>query len=100
MKLCCSHSDPVLVVTGIYMSFALAQSGQIMSSPSVIKPRPTNDVLQLAHMKQSLCQCRSSNEMNRVPPIPIKTEEKNRGLELVKPTNICNYQFARTILYW
>lgn len=54
----------------IYMSFALAHSGQMMSASSVIKPRPTSDVLQLAQMKQSLCQCRSSNEIKRVPPIP------------------------------
>lgn len=57
----------------IYMSFALAHSGQIMSASSVMNPRPTKDVLQLAHEKQSLCQCRSSNEMKRVPPIPWST---------------------------
>lgn len=54
----------------IYISRALAHSGQMMSASSVMKPRPTSDVLQLAQMKQSLCQCRSSNEMKRVPPIP------------------------------
>jgi hypothetical protein len=54
------------------MSFCLAQSGQIMSSASVIKPRPTSEVLQVPHVKQSLCQCRSSNEMNLVPPIPTQ----------------------------
>jgi len=54
----------------IYMSFILAHSGQMMSSPSVMKPRPTSEVLQPAQMKQSLCQCLSSNEMKRVPPMP------------------------------
>lgn len=54
----------------IYISFCFAHSGQITSFSIVKKPRPTKLVLQLAQMKQSLCQCRSSNEMNRVPPIP------------------------------
>lgn len=54
----------------IYISRALAHSGQMMSASSVMKPRPTSDVLHDAQMKQSLCQCRSSNEMKRVPPIP------------------------------
>jgi len=54
----------------LYISFILAHSGQMMSSPSVMKPRPTSEVLQPAQMKQSLCQCLSSNEMKRVPPIP------------------------------
>lgn len=40
------------------------------SSSSLIKPRPTSDVLQSLQTKQSLCQWRSSNEMKRVPPIP------------------------------
>lgn len=65
------------------MSRALAHSGQIISASSVMKPRPTSDALQLAQMKQSLCQCRSSNEMKRVPPIPKKkktnqTKRKNK----------------------
>lgn len=60
---CCFQND-------VYMSFILAQSGQMMSSPSVMKPRPTNEVLQPAQMKQSLCQCLSSKEMKRVPPMP------------------------------
>jgi hypothetical protein len=42
----------------------------MMSSASVMNPRPTRDVLQVAQMKQSLCQWRSSKEMNLVPPIP------------------------------
>lgn len=54
----------------IYESFCLAHSGQMMSGPSVMKPRPTSEVLQQAQMKQSLCQCLSSNDMKRVPPIP------------------------------
>ena len=41
-----------------------------MSEPSVMKPLPTSELLQEAQMKQSLCQCRSSNEINRVPPMP------------------------------
>jgi hypothetical protein len=53
------------------MSFCLAHSGQMMSSASVMKPLPTSEVLQEAQMKQSLCQWRSSNEMNLVPPIPV-----------------------------
>lgn len=54
----------------IYINFCLAQSGQMMSSASVMKPRPTKDVLHIAQMKQSLCQWRSSKEMKRVPPMP------------------------------
>ena len=38
------------------MSFFFAHSGQIMSSPSVMKPLPTIELLQLEQMKQSLCQ--------------------------------------------
>jgi hypothetical protein len=53
------------------MSFCLAHSGQMMSSASVMNPLPTKDVLHEAQMKQSLCQWRSSNEMNLVPPIPV-----------------------------
>jgi len=60
----------------VYMSFCLAHSGQMMSSASVMKPLPTSEVLQAAQMKQSLCQWRSSNEMNLVPPIPA--EQKAR----------------------
>jgi len=56
----------------VYISFCLAQSGQRMSGPSVMKPRPTKLALQLAQTKQSWCQWRSSNEMKRVPPIPGK----------------------------
>jgi len=41
------------------------------SSSSVMKPRPTSDALQMPQMKQSLCQWRSSNEMKRVPPMPV-----------------------------
>lgn len=54
----------------IYMSFCLAHSGQMMSCASVMKPFPTRLVWHCAQMKQSLCQCRSSNEMKRVPPMP------------------------------
>lgn len=54
----------------IYINFCLAHSGQMTSVSSVMKPRPTNDVLHVAQMKQSLCQWRSSKEMKRVPPIP------------------------------
>lgn len=54
-----------------YINFCLAHSGQMTSCSSVMKPRPTSDVLQIAQMKQSLCQWRSSNEMKRVPPIPV-----------------------------
>jgi hypothetical protein len=49
----------------------LAHSGHMISSASVIKPLPTIDVLQEEQTKQLLCQCRPSNEMNRVPPIPV-----------------------------
>lgn len=60
----------------LYISFVLAQSGQMMSSPSAMKPRPTSEVLQPAQMKQSLCQCLSSKEMKRVPPMPEISETK------------------------
>merc|ERR1719357_478549 len=36
-----------------------------------MKPFPTSDPLHTAQMKQSLCQCRSSNEIKRVPPMPV-----------------------------
>lgn len=52
------------------INFFLAHSGHMISSASVIKPLPTIDVLQEEQTKQLLCQCRPSNEMNRVPPIP------------------------------
>lgn len=54
------------------MSFCLAHSGHRMSGPSVMKPLPTKEDLHMAQMKQSLCQVRSSKEMNRVPPMPVK----------------------------
>merc|ERR1719432_242140 len=53
------------------ISFFLAHSGQMMSSPSVMNPFPTMLDLQDEQMKQSLCQWRPSNEMNLVPPIPV-----------------------------
>ncbi|KRY84667.1 hypothetical protein T4D_2618 [Trichinella pseudospiralis] len=53
------------------MSLALAHSGQRMSGPSVMKPWPTSDISHWAHLKQSLCQWRSSNEMNLVPPMAV-----------------------------
>lgn len=59
-----------LQLAPLYINFCLAHSGQIISGPSVMKPRPTRLVLQLAQTKQSWCQWRSSNEMKRVPPIP------------------------------
>lgn len=42
----------------------------MMSSASVMNPLPTKDPRQDEHTKQSLCQCRPSKEMNRVPPMP------------------------------
>jgi len=53
------------------ISFFLAHSGQMMSSPSVMNPLPTMLLLQEEQMKQSLCQWRPSKEMKRVPPIPV-----------------------------
>lgn len=46
----------VVVVVISYINFCLAHSGQMTSCSSVMKPRPTSDVLQMAQMKQSLCQ--------------------------------------------
>lgn len=46
---CCFHAT-------LYISFCLAQSGQMMSSPSVINPLPTNDALHDPQLKQLLCQ--------------------------------------------
>lgn len=66
----------------VYESRCLAHSGQMMSASSVMKPRPTSDVLQLAQMKQSLCQWRSSNEMKRVPPMPATRRRQSRALSL------------------
>lgn len=48
----------------------LAHSGHRISWPSVMNPLPTREVVHCAQMKQSLCQCRSSNEMNLAPPMP------------------------------
>ena len=56
--------------TASAMSLFLAHSGQRMSSLSVMNPFPTMEVLQEEQRKQSLCQCRPSNEMKRVPPMP------------------------------
>jgi len=62
----------VVMSRGHHISLALAHSGHRMSSgPSAMKPLPTKEPLQLAQRKQSLCQCRSSKEMNLVPPIPV-----------------------------
>ena len=60
------------------MSFFLAQSGQMMSSLSVMKPFPTMEILQEEHTKQSLCQWRPSNEMKRVPPMPKVKDRKEK----------------------
>ena len=56
--------------TASAMSLFLAHSGQRMSSLSVMNPLPTMEVLQEEQRKQSLCQCRPSKEMKRVPPMP------------------------------
>ena len=69
------------------MSFFLAHSGQMMSSPSVMKPLPTIELLQLEQMKQSLCQWRPSNEINLVPPIP-NIENANVG-NIISCTIVC-----------
>jgi hypothetical protein len=55
-----------------------------------MNPFPTNVTLQLAHWKQSLCQWRSSKEMNRVPPIPLEIINNNKkqmtnDIKLVNP---------------
>lgn len=71
-ELCFVRRLIVVVCGDVYINFCLAHSGQMMSSASVMKPRPTREVLHEAQMKQSLCQWRSSKEMNRVPPIPTK----------------------------
>jgi len=74
------------------MSFILAHSGQMMSSPSVMKPRPTSEVLQPAQMKQSLCQCLSSNEMKRVPPMPENQSRLNQmNLCLFEPLSAIGF---------
>lgn len=57
------------------MSFCLAHSGHRISGPSVMKPLPTKEDLHIAQMKQSLCQVRSSKEMNRVPPMPRERKQ-------------------------
>ena len=59
--------------TASAMSLFFAQSGHRMSSASVMNPLPTMDVLHDEQRKQSLCQCRPSNEMKRVPPMPKDT---------------------------
>lgn len=86
----------------VYISFCLAQSGQMMSSPSVMKPRPTSDVLQDAQMKQSLCQWRSSNEMKRVPPIPVMgLQQEVHLLAKSSPKQSAQYGFSsREVKRW
>jgi hypothetical protein len=73
----CSSESPI--------SLFLAQSGQRMSSPSVMKPFPTMDDLQAEQTKQSLCQWRPSKAMKRVPPMPADVAQqrgcKRRGEE-------------------
>ncbi len=46
------------------MSFSFAQSGQMMSSPSVMNPFPAIDTLHRAQTKQWECQWRPSKLMN------------------------------------
>ena len=53
------------------MSLSLAQSGQMISSPSVMKPLPAMESWHIAHIKHWECQWRPSNEIKRVPPAPV-----------------------------
>ena len=53
------------------ISLSLAQSGQMISSPSVMKPFPAMEHLHCAQTKHWECQCRPSKEMNLVPPAPV-----------------------------
>ena len=64
-----------------------------MSSASVINPLPTKDPRQDEQTKQSLCQCRPSNDMNRVPPIPkipymqpktVQKQRRNSRMTIIK----------------
>ena len=70
---------PAYCSTASAMSLFLAHSGQRMSSLSVMKPLPTMEVLQEEQRKQSLCQCRPSNEMKRVPPMPASRQGREEG---------------------
>lgn len=76
------------------INLALAHSGQRISAASVMKPLPTSDVEHWAQMKQSLCQCRSSNEINLAPPIPV-----NWNLISSVPTNIHSFSFTLLFTY-
>ena len=53
------------------ISLSLAQSGQMMSSPSVMKPFPAIESWHIAQTKHCECQCLPSKEMNLVPPAPV-----------------------------
>jgi len=65
-----SDYDAELAVA-VDMSLSLAQSGQMISSPSVMKPLPAMESWHIAHIKHWECQWRPSNEIKRVPPAPV-----------------------------
>ena len=65
-----SNYDAELAVA-VDMSLSLAQSGQMISSPSVMKPLPAMESWHIAHIKHWECQWRPSNEIKRVPPAPV-----------------------------
>ena len=53
------------------INLSLAHSGQIISSPSVMKPFPAMETLHKAQTKHWECQWRPSKDINRVPPAPV-----------------------------
>ena len=59
------------LAVAVDMSLSLAQSGQMISSPSVMKPLPAMESWHIAHIKHCECQWRPSNEIKRVPPAPV-----------------------------
>ena len=53
--------------------------GELSQAREKVPMFPTMEVLQEEHRKQSLCQCRPSNEMKRVPPMPASRQGREEG---------------------
>ena len=63
------HQKPQLSGEQV-LDYAWPQLGHKMALSSSRKPCPTSEILHWLQMKQSLCQCRSSNDTNFVHPRP------------------------------
>jgi len=66
------------------LHYAWPQLGHKMALSSRRKPCPTKDTLHWLQTKQSLCQCRSSNDTNFVQPRPsgINTHKRTQHMNM------------------